>query len=97
MKRYLEAGPTTSYTPILYNKARVNIMLDAFKYLPMLYNYHTKGRSEEVLEDHKSIYGFMENPHQMPGGAHFGMFVKYIELMGTEEHKKLYFDKAARC
>ena len=32
----------------------------------------------------QSIYTMLANPHQIPGMAHFGMFVKYIELMGTE-------------
>jgi acyl-CoA oxidase len=39
----------------------------------------------------------MANPHQIPGAAHFGMFIKYIELMGTDEHKRLYLEKAIKC
>lgn len=84
MKRIAESGPTLPYTPNLYNKSRVELIKDAYRYLPLLYNYSAQNQSPDVLPDHLRIYDFWENPHQIPGGAHFGMFIKYIELMGTE-------------
>jgi len=32
----------------------------------------------------------------MTGSAHVGMFIKYIELMGTEEHQRLYLEKSMK-
>ena len=46
--------------------------------------YHNKiSEASELQNDQGSVYAIMVNPHQFPGLAHFGMFVKYIELMGT--------------
>ena len=44
--------------------------------------------------DVKHTYSVLFNPHQNPAGVHFGMFLKYIELMGTEEHKRKYLQKS---
>ena len=63
----------------------------------MLYNFNV-GHLNDFQDDKiLTIYNMIVNPFQMHGGVHFGMFVKYIELMGTEEQKKLYYDKAFRC
>ena len=72
-------------------------MKDALRYLPLIFNYNTNHYTSDIHLHMRSVYGQLANPHQIPAGVHFGMFVKYIELMGTEEHKKLYYDKAMRC
>ena len=78
MTQHLEHGPTLPYTPNIYNKSRVELIKDAYRYLPMIY-YHNMGKIASGLHiDHLNIYGALSNPHQMPGGVHFGMFVKYI-------------------
>jgi alkylation response protein AidB-like acyl-CoA dehydrogenase len=97
MKQHLEHGPIHTYTPNIYNKSRVELIKDAYRYLPMVYHHNMGQAQKGVDNDHLNIYGALANPHQLPGGVHFGMFVKYIELMGTEEHKRLYFEKAVRC
>lgn len=89
MKRYLESGPILSYSPNLYNQSRLAIMKDAYRYLPLIYNFNSHN-GYKVHPHLHSIYSALVNPHQIPGMAHFGMFIKYIQLMGTEEHKRLY-------
>ena len=99
MKLYLESGPILPYTPNLYNSSRLDIIVDSYRYLPPLYNYNQKQRDNTpgLHQDHINIYTLLANPHQIAGSAHFGMFVKYIELMGTEAHQKMYLDKAINC
>jgi hypothetical protein len=99
MKLYLEAGPTLPYTPNMYNGSKLDLTLDSLRYLPMIYNYNMRQRDNVpgLNQDHINIYTLLSNPHQITGSAHFGMFVKYIELMGTEEHQRLYLDKALNC
>lgn len=76
------------YTPNLYNKSRLELMKDSYRYLPTIYNYYT----HHTTKGHKSndVYGALMSPHQLPGGAHYGMFIKYIELMCTDKQKELY-------
>ena len=63
----------------------------------MIYNSNAR-RVKPTTHPHlKSIYTVVAMPHQIPGSAHFGMFVKYIDLMGTEEHKKKYLQKSIDC
>ena len=96
MKNHLERGPTLPYTPNLYNKSRLELIKDAYRYLPLIYNYN-QNHGSNVQMHVKHAYGALVNPHQIPGLAHFGMFIKYIELMGTPEHQKLYLEKAWKC
>ena len=84
------------YTPNLYNKSRVELIQDAYRYLPVIYNYW-QSQGKKFHLHLLQIYSGLVNPHQIPGMAHFGMFVKYIELMGTEEHIRLYLEKATKC
>ena len=76
MKQTLEAGPVLDYTPNLYNKSRLELIKDSLRYLPPVYNYY----NHKVLKGHRpnDVYGSLVSPHQMPGGAHYGMFIKYI-------------------
>ena len=67
----------------MYNKSRLEILKDAYRYLPHIYNYNRQKAKEDLHHDHAYGFGYIANPHQMPGGVHFGMFVKYIELMGS--------------
>jgi acyl-CoA oxidase len=96
MKRYLESAPVLDYTPNLYNKSRLELVKDAYRYLPLIYNFNT-ANGHKVHPHLMSIYSALVNPHQIPGMAHFGMFIKYIELMGTPEHQQLYLQKAISC
>lgn len=90
MKNYLEAAPAISYTPNIYNQSRLQLVKDGLRYFPTIFN-HNVNHNRETLHPHiRTIYGQLASPHQLPAGVHFGMFIKYIELMGTEEHKKLY-------
>lgn len=83
MKQYLEAAPTLEYTPNLYNRSRLEIIKDALRYLPVTYNYNYSHQNLDIHPHIRSIYTLLVNPHQIPAGVHFGMFIKYIELMGT--------------
>lgn len=72
-------------------------MKDAFRYLSISYNYNINHHNPQVQHPHlKVIYNVLHTPHQIPGGVHFGMFLKYIELMGTEEQKQLYLEKSVK-
>lgn len=93
----MAGGPTIEYTPNLYNKGRLYQILEAANYLPVIYNYNVNHLEDYIDDKPLNIYGMLMNPHQLHLGVHFGMFAKYIELMGTEEQKKLYYDKAFRC
>lgn len=78
MTNHLQQGPTLPYTPNIHNKSRLEIIKDAYRYLPMVYHYNIGKVNEGLHNDHLNIYGALANPHQLPGGVHFGMFVKYI-------------------
>jgi len=47
----------------------------------MIFNYN---QGKEIHPHIRTIYTLLSNPHQLPGSAHVGMFVKYIDLMGTD-------------
>ena len=97
MKQHLEKGPVTEYSPNLFNKSRLELLKDAYRYLPLIYNHNRHHAAENLQTDHINIYAILANPHQIPGGVHFGMFVKYIQLMGSQEHKEKYLQKAISC
>jgi hypothetical protein len=82
MRAYLDAAPVGQYTPNIYNKSRLELIKDAYKYLPMVYNYNQK-EGKAVHPHIPYIYSFLVNPHQEPAVAHSAMFLKYIDLMGT--------------
>ena len=95
MKKFFSDCPSFDYDPNIYNKDRVELIKDAYRYLPRS-NYHSKIKNKEYLANDfhlDTMFGIWANPHQYPGTAHMGMFVKYIELMGTEEHKAKYLAK----
>ena len=97
MKLYLEKGPVLPYTPNFHNKSRFDHIIEACKYLPLLYNYNIQHLDDFEDDKNLSVYNMLANPFELHGGVHFAMFAKYIELMGTEEQKNLYYDKAIRC
>lgn len=39
MKRSLESGLTIEYTPNLFNKSRLELIKDSYRYLPVIYNH----------------------------------------------------------
>jgi len=82
MRAYLESAPIGNYTPNIYNKSRLELIKDTYKYLPMVFNYNQK-EGKAVHSHIPLIYTLLVNPHQQPGTAHAGMFLKYIDLMGT--------------
>ena len=83
LKGYLEAGPTLTYSPNIYNKSRLELIKDTYRYLPVTRKYHQHHGNN--IPYHVGVtYSLFSNPHQNAGGVHFVMFVKYIELMGTE-------------
>ena len=96
LKNHLERGPVLPYDPNIYNLSRTELMKDASRYLPLTYN-HNQSLPKESDKGLATIYSLLVCPYPAPGGVHFGMFLKYIELMGTEEQKALYYEKARRC
>jgi hypothetical protein len=76
MKQSLEAGPVLEYTPNIYNKSRLELIKDSLRYLPPVYNFY----NHKTVKGHKpnDVYGSLVSPHQLPAGAHYGMFIKYI-------------------
>lgn len=42
------------------------------------------------LNDINCIYIVLNGMNQAPGSVHAGMFVKCIEIMGTDEQQKIY-------
>lgn len=97
LKNYLEAGPTLVYTPNIYNRNRIELVKDALRYFPVIFNYNVNHNKPTLHPHIRTVYGQLASPHQLPGGVHFGMFIKYLELMGTEEHQKLYLEKSWKC
>lgn len=72
-------------------------MKDTFRYLPAAYNFYSNNPQYLKFHSHvRVIHSLLFNPHQMTGSAHVGMFIKYIELMGTEEHQRLYLEKSMK-
>lgn len=65
--------------------------------MPVIYNYSVQKAKEGSAPNLINLHAFLATPHQLVGAAHFGMFVKYIDLMGSEEHKRLYYQKALNC
>lgn len=56
-------------------------MKDALRYLPVTYNYnynYNQNYKSDIHPHIRSIYSLLVNPHQVPAGVHFGMFIKYI-------------------
>jgi acyl-CoA oxidase len=95
LKTLLDAAPVHDYNPNMYNKSRLELIKDTYSYLPMIYNfYQSHPEFDNFHGSVKVVYGSLVNPHQSPGSAHVGMFIKYIELMGTEEHKKALLQKS---
>ena len=85
MRALLEEAPVHEYNPNIYNKSRLELIKNTYSYLPMIYNFFQN--NPEYASFHNSVkvvYGQLVTPHQLPGSAHVGMFIKYIELMGTE-------------
>lgn len=39
MKTALQSGPVLRYTPNLYNKSRLELIKDSYRYLPLSYNF----------------------------------------------------------
>jgi hypothetical protein len=95
LQTVLEKAPTHDYNPNMYNKSRLELIKDSYSYLPLVANwYWANPEFESYHPCIRQIYSTLLTPHQMPGSAHVGMFIKYIELMGTEEHKKAYLEKS---
>jgi acyl-CoA oxidase len=67
---------------------RVAILKEAYSLLPIKYN------NFDYYNDDQALYALASSGHQMPGSAHALMFVKCIELMGTEEQKEKYLKKS---
>ena len=79
MKDLLNEAPILDYTPNIYNKSRQYLLQDSYRYLARVYNYFADNPKWNKIHPHvKIIYGQIVNPHQFPGSAHIGMFVKYI-------------------
>lgn len=92
----MEAAPTVPYTPNLYNKSRLELIKDSYRYLPVIYKYNSVSEGKDFHPHFRTIYSLLVNPHQIPGSAHVGMFIKYIDLMGTEKHREEYLEKSKR-
>jgi acyl-CoA oxidase len=94
MRAIFEAAPVHDYNPNMYNKSRLALIKDTYSYLPMMFNFFQNHPEFDKFHSHiRTYYGVLVNPHQLPGTAHVGMFLKYIELMGTDEHKSTYLQK----
>ncbi len=89
MKEAFNTRPHLPYDFNIYNKGRIEIYKNSFRELPILYNAVGKHRSE--IDNHYLLIAAM---NQMPGSIHISMFVKCIEIMGTNEQHKEYLDKS---
>lgn len=78
---FLENAPTMPFDPNIYNKNRLSLILDAYKKLPVVQGV-SKGNLSFDSEDFVT-YLVLGSQHQLPGSAHVGMFLKFIELMGS--------------
>lgn len=75
----------TPYDFNIYNKGRVEIIKQAIRDLPQI--FHTvKGD----LNDINCVYLVLNSMNQNPGSVHVGMFIKCIEIMGTDQQQKEY-------
>lgn len=52
--------------------------------------------AEKGLTDINSIYMLLASTNQMPGGVHVAMFMKCIELLGTDKQQEEYLEKCRR-
>ena len=93
MDDFLSKAPVISHTPNIFNKNRMALIKDSFQYLVTMYNNNI---NHEGPSNHMNSYTMVGNPYQAPGSVHWGMFVKYIELMGTKEHQERYLERAKK-
>ena len=91
MVEYLSKAPVINHSPNIYNQNRLALIKDSFQYLVIMYNYIL---NHDNHPNHMNSYTMVGNPHQAPGSVHWGMFIKYIELMGTKEHQEKYLEKS---
>lgn len=95
MKALFAAAPTNKYSPNIFNKSRLEYCKNAYSHIPMLHNFYQQNPQFDSFSLHvKHFFNLSFNPHQTPGTIQFLMFIKYIELLGTEEQKKLYLKKS---
>lgn len=76
----------------LYNKGRVEIIKQAMRDMPIIYN----AASGNGFTDVNCYYLVLACMNQMPGSVHSGMFIKCLEIMGTDEQHKIYLEKAKK-
>lgn len=51
----------------------------------MVFNFNQQNPQYDHYHPHIAvIYSSLVSPHRLPGSVHLSMFVKYLELMGTE-------------
>lgn len=92
MKETLERNPVLPYDFNYANGGRVAIIKKSIQDFPTIYNTISKNG----LDDENFIYLVLVCMNQMPGGVHIGMFMKCIEIMGSEEQNAEYMEKCKR-
>ena len=94
MKAFFERSPILPHDFNLYNKDRIEIIKAAYKYLPMMVKHKLITNKNIKIDTHVGSSWAGMLPLAVPGSVHLGMFVTYIQLMGTEEHKAKYLEKS---
>lgn len=88
MKDVLEKYPITPYDLNMFNKGRVDLIKQAIRDFPELHRV----TSGDLNNEHAN-YILLNCINQAPGTVHMGMFMRCIEIMGTDEQKKQYLEK----
>jgi hypothetical protein len=83
LKRVLEENDVPPYDFNIFNRGRAEIVKQAIRNVPMQYKI-TRGD----LTDTNMIYLLLGNMHQVPGSIHYGMFMKCIDILGTDKQRE---------
>lgn len=88
----LNNNPALPYDFNMFNKGRVGIIKKSIQDFPTMYNALEK----DGLTDENFIYLCLCAMNQMPGGVHIGMFMKCIEIMGSQEQQDEYLERGKK-
>lgn len=66
----------------IFNKGRLEILKQTYKKIPLVLNGKNFNKEANVIDP---LY---QSIQQTPGSVHLGMFIKCIEIMGTQQQKK---------
>lgn len=82
----LDSRPVIPFDFNLHNRGRLEVLKQSLRDIPLSYN----NTGNVMKDDVEMVYTLLNCHSQMPGSVHIGMFLKCIEIMGSEEQKEEY-------